>query len=218
MNVLTAGFEKDIEHSMFEVQYTCRKTSIATIFNKNLLSSFITVVIFQYCNLVYLGIFASKQMDKFGNNYESKLEYVKAQMVDFQTVLLVGNGAAVACLLSVVTQFIFNAFSFYNLPFDTWTMVDLFNAITNMTVFTTLNLCEAEIYLDKAYKDMIDMAFIAMICASWLRFGSFFLVVESFSILILTLFKMFADAKTFLIITLLYFLVAMSIFRALFQE
>ena len=46
---------------------------------------------------------------------------------------------------------------------------------------------------------MIDFAFIAMICASWLRFGSFFLVVESFSILILTLFKMFADAKTFLI-------------------
>jgi hypothetical protein len=155
-------------------------------------------------------------MDKYGNNYESKLVYVEEQMKDFQQVLLAGNIAATACLLSVLTQFIFNAFSFYNLPFDTWTLVDLANAITNMTVFTVLNMIDSKVYLNKAYKDMIDYGFLAILLASWLRFGSFFLVVESFSILILTLFKMFADAKTFLIITLLYFLVAMSIFRALF--
>lgn len=110
----------------------------------------------------------------------------------------------------------FNAFSFYNLPFDTWTLVDLANAITNMLVFTVLNSLEASVYLDNTYKDMIDYGFLAILVASWMRFISFFLVVESVSILILTLIKMFADAKTFIIITLLYFLVAMSIFRALF--
>jgi hypothetical protein len=45
---------------------------------------------------------------------------------------------------------------------------------------------------------------------------TFFLVIESISLLLQTLVKMLADAKTFIIITCLYFLVSMSIFRALF--
>ena len=71
-------------------------------------------------------------MDKYSNNYESKLVYVEEQMKDFQQVLLAGNIAATACLLSVLTQFIFNAFSFYNLPFDTWTLVDLANILNGV--------------------------------------------------------------------------------------
>lgn len=42
-------------------------------------------------------------MSRYGNNYESKLAYLNEQMEDFQTVLLIGNVAATACLLSVLT-------------------------------------------------------------------------------------------------------------------
>jgi tetrahydromethanopterin S-methyltransferase subunit E len=85
-----------------------------------------------------------------------------------------------------------------------------------MTVFTVLNQLDSSYYLDKFYKDLIDYAFIMIIFASWGRYLTFFLVIESISLLLQTLVKMLADAKTFIIITCLYFAVSMSIFRALF--
>jgi len=85
-----------------------------------------------------------------------------------------------------------------------------------MSVFTVLNQLDSTYYLDKFYKDLIDYGFIMIIFASWGRYLTFFLVIESISLLIQTLVKMMIDAKTFIIITLLYFLVSMSIFRALF--
>lgn len=141
---------------------------------------------------------------------------MEAQLSEFNNILLVGNITAGLNLLSVITQFLFNFFSEQDLPRDLWTIVDCMNALTNMTIFTILNQLDSTYYLDKFYKDLIDYGFIMIIFASWGRFLTFFLVIESISLLLQTLVKMLADAKTFIIITCLYFLVSMSIFRALF--
>lgn len=51
---------------------------------------------------------------------------------------------------------------------------------------------------------------------SWGRFISFFLVIQSISILIMTLLKMIVKSMTFLALTISYIIVMIPIFQILF--
>jgi len=109
------NFKVNLEGVAFEIQYNCRKTCISGIFWKNFASATVCVLIFQMTNYKYCEIFAESQMNKYVGK-ESKQAYVEEQLKGFNSVLLIGNVTAGTCLLSVATQFIFNAFSQENLP------------------------------------------------------------------------------------------------------
>ena len=75
---------------------------------------------------------------------EQKFDYMEENLVSFKIGLIYGNVIAAANLISVVSQFIFNAKSPHEFPFDIWSKADMTNALINMSTFVTLNSLSTE--------------------------------------------------------------------------
>lgn len=97
-------------------------------------------------------------------------------------------------------------------------MLDFANSITNSVCFSLFSNVTAEDLNNETTKRYYDIAQIFMVLVSWSRFMSFFLVIQSISILLMTLIKMITDAMTFLFITMCYLIMMTPIFTLLFQE
>jgi hypothetical protein len=123
---------------------------------------------------------------------------------------------AIACLISVVSQFIFNAFSKYKLPFDIWSKADAINALVNMGVFTFCNFLSTDDFMNPNIKFYLDYMLLAVQLASWMRFISFFLLFKAIANLLLTLMKMMKDAETFFYLAVMYLTLIVVIFMMIF--
>lgn len=83
------------------------------------------------------------------------------------------------------------------IPWDRWTIIDGFTAVTCIICFTVTGTLTAEDIFDLNKKQTIDYYVAVVVVVSWLRFFSYFLVVRSISKLLMTLLKMFIDTISF---------------------
>ena len=145
-------------------------------------------------------------------------EWMEEQMKSFKQLLYIGTGAAVTIVVQVLGQFLFNTFSSLKLPYDSWAMVDIANAMVNMTVFTLLIQIEPKMWLQSSYQSYISAMFVIMLVISWFRFILFMTLVKKFSILLLTMIKMVSDSQNFFTLMVMLFFIFVVIFQTLFQE
>ena len=131
---------------------------------------------------------------------------------------MVGQITSFSCLTSVIGQLIFNSFSKYKVPFDKWAVLDFANALSNTICFGMISQLTPEGILDKKTKEIFNWIQVFSVLVSWGRFLSFFLVIYSISILILTALKMILSMMTFIALTIGYIIVMVPIFQILFQE
>lgn len=104
------------------------------------------------------------------------------------------------------------------MPFDKWSVLDLFNSIINVCVLQMFNSLTAADFINDEHRYLIIYMNLAMVLISWCRFISFFLVISSMSRLLMTLSKMITACITFLFITICYILMMIPVFGILFQE
>lgn len=90
-------------------------------------------------------------------------------------------------MMSVVGQFAFNKFSEHKFPFDKWAVLDFFNALTNNICFGMFLSLNADEVMEERKKMIYNVVQVIAVLVSWSRFLSFFLVIQSISILIMTL-------------------------------
>jgi hypothetical protein len=192
-SIFKPAFKVDTIDVDFAYQYTFRKSSIASIFEKNFASAAITIMIFQYNCLQYMSIFSPDNLVPSWTE-EEKFEYMEENLVSFKIGLIYGNIIAGANLITVISQFVFNAKSPHEFPFDIWSKADMTNALINMTTFVTLNSLSTEQFLNPNYKFYLDYMMVAVQVGSWYRFGCFLILFQKLSVLLLTLITMFSDA------------------------
>jgi len=66
---------------------------------------------------------------------EEKTAILTQNLKDFEIFTQLGQITSFSCLMSVIGQFIFNAFSKEKFPFDKWSVLDFANAMTNTICF-----------------------------------------------------------------------------------
>jgi hypothetical protein len=108
-----------------------------------------------------MSIFSPDNL-KFEWTYEEKFAYMEEQLPSFKIGLIYGNLIASANLITVISQFTFNAKSPHEFPFDIWSKADMTNALINMTTFVTLNSLSTEQYLDPNFKFYLDYMMVAV--------------------------------------------------------
>ena len=96
------------------------------------------MVIFQLINLKYIQYFWSEQWAAETDPAVID-ELIEKNLSKFKKYALLGTITSFACLISVIGQFLFNAFSKHKLPFDKWALLELLNAITNSVVYNIFN-------------------------------------------------------------------------------
>ena len=122
-------------------------------------------------------------------------------------------------LLYVMSKTIFNQFASISCPLDQWTVADIICAVTNIFCFNYIQTITPDDVLDYGYrgsKQVFNMMMVATIIATWLRVFGIFMVIKTFSLLLLTVIKMLGSAKTFMFILGLYLTVMAMIFLTLF--
>lgn len=104
------------------------------------------------------------------------------------------------------------------MPFDKWAVLDFANAVSNVICFGMFKTLTADDILNPATKEVFNWIQVFAVIVSWGRFLSFFLVIQSISILIITALKMLLSMFTFIALTISYIIVMVPIFQILFQE
>ena len=88
MDLLGRNFIPNVSSEKYSVQYKFRKSSIATIFQKNFLSSIAIVAIFTYINLEYQQLFNLHQFE--GASDEEILDALAANLDKFSFFTTLG--------------------------------------------------------------------------------------------------------------------------------
>ena len=117
-----------------------------------------------------------------------------------------------SCLTSVLGQFVFNSFSDYKFPFDKWALLDLANAASNTLCYGMASTMSAEDLMNPQTKEIQNYINVVAVLITWFRFFSYLLVIESTSILILTLIQMMVKAMTFIGLTVAYIILMIPVF------
>ena len=94
--------------------------------------------------------------------------------------------------------------------------MDTISAIMNIGAVVIIQKVPNDMFLVNHNKDYIDYFMIFVLCISWLRFFSYFLVVRSIAKLLLTLIAMIADTLSFLFLVACFLLIMASIFTTLY--
>ena len=104
------------------------------------------------------------------------------------------------------------------MPFDFWAILDFANALSNVICFGMFRSLKADDIYDEGKKEIFNWIQVFAVCVSWFRFFSFFLVLQSISILLMTLIQMLVKALTFVSLTVSYIIVMVPIFQIRFQD
>lgn len=112
----------------------------------------------------------------------------------------------------------FSVCSKYKIGMDKWTIMDTLTALLNIAAVVLISTINPEVFKQPKLKDMVDYFMILVLCISWLRFFSYFLVVRSISKLLLTLIAMIGDTVSFLFLVSCFILIMASVFTTLYQD
>lgn len=103
------------------------------------------------------------------------------------------------------------------MPIDKWTLIDIVTAILNLICFNVIGKASPESILNPVLKSKLDIYVIIVLVLSWLRFFSYFLVIEDISKVLLTLYTIIKDVSAFFFINMFLVLIFATIFMGLFQ-
>jgi len=123
-----------------------------------------------------------------------------------------------ALIFQHILKICFNMFSHLRIGIDKWTLMDTISAYLNIVAVILIKQIDPSTFLQPKMKDLIDYFMLLVLCVSWLRFFSYFLVVRSISKLLLTLIEMIGDTVSFLFIVSCFILIMSSIFATLYQD
>jgi len=137
------------------------------------------------------------------------------EYVDWSLLCLMFSAALI---FQVLLKLLFNICSRYKIGFDKWTIMDFLCAVFNIAAVLLIMYLDPEVYLDPDTKDMVDYFMIFVLCLTWLRFFTYFLVVKLISQLLLTLLTMIWDTLSFMFLVGCFILIMASIYTTLFQN
>ena len=150
--------------------------------------------------------------DQLNNITEGYAEY---QSNDMLLTVLCGS-----LLYTTLCKVLFNACQKggrdVKVPYDLWTITDIFAAVYTMITFTVIVAKPPVDYLEADSKDYYDYLVSGLIVIQWLRFYVFFLMIKELSQMILTFIKMVIDTLAFLLLTICYLIIVAAIFTTLF--
>ncbi len=121
-----------------------------------------------------------------------------------------------ALIFQHILKLCFNMFSNHIIGLDKWTIMDSLSAILNIMAVIVIQKIDPHTFLHPKTKDIVDYFMLLVLCVSWLRFFSYFLVVRSISKLLLTLIEMIGDTVSFLFLVSCFILIMSSIFATLY--
>lgn len=113
-------------------------------------------------------------------------------------------------------KLIFNTCAKNKISIDKWTIMDTVSAILNILAVFVIQYVPPSTYLISSRKDFVDYFMIFVLCMSWLRFFTYFLVVRPISKLLLILVAMIIDTLSFMFIVACFILIMASIFTTLY--
>jgi hypothetical protein len=212
MNFFEPNYDFD-----YNFQYRYRSHSINFIFWKEFICALGILVIFQYINYQYLSLFNVDEL-KGTTDAEKTLE-IEENISTYRNYNILAFVFSFSLIGHILLKAIFNTFSTTgSLPLDKWTIVDGVSAVLYIiAIFVVSNLTAAD-FLDPSSKDYIDYFVLLVLCMSWIRFFSYFLVIRDISKLLLTLVAMIADTLAFIIIVACFLIIAASVFTTLYQD
>lgn len=121
-----------------------------------------------------------------------------------------------ALIFQHVLKIVFNICSPYRIGADKWTIMDTASALLNIIAVVLIQEINPATFLFPKRKDLVDYFMLLVLCVSWLRFFSYFLVVRSISKLLLTLIEMIGDTLSFLFLVSCFILIMSSVFATLY--
>jgi hypothetical protein len=104
------------------------------------------------------------------------------------------------------------------ISFDKWTIMDSLSAILNIAAVQLIQRIQPQNLLISKWKDIVDYFMIFVLCVSWLRFFTYFLVIRDISKLLLILVAMIGDTLAFMFIVCCFILIVSSVFTTLYQD
>ncbi len=99
-----------------------------------------------------------------------------------------------------------------------WLLFDLISGVVNITALNIIGGSTAADILDENTKIYYDYYTIIVLLISWLRFFSYFLVIEKIAKISITLIRMLKEMASFSLVLFLYLILATSIFSTFFRN
>ena len=129
-----------------------------------------------------------------------------------------GTVLSVSYFISFGGRILYNAFSRRKISLDIWMLFDLVAGVTNILAFNVIGNANASQILNDNSKRFFDYYMIVVLVISWLRFFSYFLVINNISKVTITLFSMLRETLSFMIILGCYLALMTTIFATLFRD
>jgi hypothetical protein len=101
---------------------------------------------------------------------------------------------------------------------DLWAFFDLFCGFANCAAFNYIGNAKIEKFHNQEAKYQLDYVMIFILVLAWIRFFSYFLVINSIGKLTITLFFMIKETMIFLIVLLSYLIIMTTIFAICFNN
>lgn len=139
-------------------------------------------------------------------------------MKTYNNFNFVGTILSVSYFFTFFYRLIYNSYSRRKIYGDIWMIFDLVSGTINIAAFNIIGFTTPEKLINPDTKRFYDYYMIIALIISWLRFFSYFLVLNIISKVTLTLFMMLKEALNFLIILGLYLVLMTTIFATLFRD
>lgn len=97
-------------------------------------------------------------------------------------------------------------------------MFDIISGVINIAAFNMVGNASVESILNIPSKRWLDYYMIIVLIVSWLRFFSYFLVINAISKVTITMFSMLRETLSFMIILSCYLILTTTIFATLFRD
>jgi hypothetical protein len=172
---------------------------------------------FQYINYNYLTLFGQKRYINLPT-YEARIAVINENLAIYRSINFAGTILSFSYFLSFINRIIYNAYSFRKINSDIWMIFDITAGIVNIIAFNLVGKSSADDILDENTKHLYDYYMIIVLMISWVRFFSYFLVINRISKITITLFRMLYGSLSFLVILISYMLVAATVFSTLFRN
>ncbi len=129
-----------------------------------------------------------------------------------------GTILSISYFLNFISRLIYNGFSKKRIRMDIWLLFDLLAGTVNILAFNIVGQSSPENILNLQTKRFYDYYMIMVLIISWLRFFSYFLVMNKISKITLTLFMMLRETVNFMLILGCYMVLMTTVFATLFRD
>lgn len=217
-DIMGRNFRPDIHGYNFMYQFKFRMQSVLLHFYKDSLCAGGIMVIFQYINYSYLNLFTERRYENAPDE-TTQLDIIADNLVTYKSINFIGTIMSVSYFLNLLCRVIYNSFAKKKIPMDIWLIFDCMAGVVNIIAFNIVGSTQPErIYDVNGTKRIFDYYMIIVLIISWLRFFSYFLVMQHISKITLTLFMMLKEAGYFLFVLACYMVLITTVFATLFRD